>query len=241
MYTIVLILFAPFSLMYRLAHPDSGRSFPFTTTLLSEPISSGSFTLVVPSSKVPRRTVLPVTSPSLKHPAAGDEVLLREYLTKSKEWGQRHPQTEIPLKAAITSDFYESHFQQSVHKLYAPEANLGPIRVYVVLTLTFFVLSCCFSSTCSPPPASKSVVDSRGMHIFQKEPTCFARNFKAALKRLKKDGWEKDQVAVFNLAGYGPQERNPKATFQPISGLGVSGNYTFDLELLSEEDAQLPK
>src|SRR5262249_13198227 len=72
-----------------------------------------------------------------------------------------------------------------------------------------------------------------------KEPTQKARDFLAAFGRCTKDGWEGDVCAVFDLAAYGPQSRNPVATLSPCEGIGVGGSYKFDIELLSEADAAL--
>ena len=49
----------------RIQHKDKRPVWLNVTSLLSEPIATGAFTLVVPATKVPRRTVLPVSNPAL--------------------------------------------------------------------------------------------------------------------------------------------------------------------------------
>ncbi len=51
-----------------LAHPSATHPkcvFSYLTSRVSEPIASGGFTLVVPTAKVPRRSVLPAFIPQL--------------------------------------------------------------------------------------------------------------------------------------------------------------------------------
>lgn len=71
-----------------------------------------------------------------------------------------------------------------------------------------------------------------------KESVQKARDFVVVFRRAQEDGWPRNQAAVFDLAAYGQEERHPKAAIPPMAGVGVGSSYTFDLELLSEEDAK---
>jgi len=82
--------------------------------LLSDPIATGEFTLNIPSSKIPRLSVLPIRKPGLKATADTLKVAEKavfELLQKSSEWGNRHPKAETPLYVSIQSDPYDSEFE----------------------------------------------------------------------------------------------------------------------------------
>lgn len=83
-------------------------------------------------------------------------------------------------------------------------------------------------------------ITSRGAAVLVKEPVCRGRDFLGVFRRLRAEGWSRDHVAVFDLAAYGPEQRRPPNGLPPVRSIGVgSNNYTFDIELLSEEDAKL--
>ena len=92
-----------------LAHPvkDGKRVFPFSTTPVSAPIATGGFTLVVPTFKVPRRSILPrPVSLSATSPAARAQLeqAITAHLAADRGWGARKPKQEVPMYVTLVSD-----------------------------------------------------------------------------------------------------------------------------------------
>jgi hypothetical protein len=89
------------------SHPkldEKDRLWPFFTTPVSTPIAQGAFTLNVPATKVPRRSVLPKPMPFPSLPAAkrsAIESAILATLAKSGSWGNRADKTEVPFYCTL--------------------------------------------------------------------------------------------------------------------------------------------
>ena len=110
------------NLHFRLAAQDSNlfthpsnpkRCFPWRSSPLSAPLASGQFTLVVPTTKVVRRSILPrPLTPALGGTPAPErarlEELLMEHMGRLRDWGARSPKREVPIHMVVTSEPYVS-------------------------------------------------------------------------------------------------------------------------------------
>jgi len=85
------------------------KVFPPFSTPWSSPIASGEFTINTSSIPISLGNIFPKRKTSLSPAVAKQyEDLILDFLRKSKGWGSRHPQTEVPFAVAITGDWYPS-------------------------------------------------------------------------------------------------------------------------------------
>eukprot|EP01098_Paradermamoeba_levis_P006329 TRINITY_DN2628_c0_g1_i1.p1 TRINITY_DN2628_c0_g1~~TRINITY_DN2628_c0_g1_i1.p1 ORF type:complete len:534 (-),score=104.51 TRINITY_DN2628_c0_g1_i1:239-1840(-) len=101
-------------LCYRLVSTQNNmdrfkKVFPPFTTAWSHPIATGEFTINTSSIPVAIGNIFPKRVTSLPAAVAKEyEGLILKFLTNSKGWGARNPQTEVPFHVAITGDWYPS-------------------------------------------------------------------------------------------------------------------------------------
>ena len=88
----------------------------FVNALALDPLSVGTV-FSVPPTPVERRSILPVRATNFALPAAECarlEGVVLDSLRQMPDWGRRQRETEHPLHAIVTSEWYESDFEREI-------------------------------------------------------------------------------------------------------------------------------